>query len=166
ADFLQSVVNYDVKQKNLVRMQSVTDSVPERAIREAEALVREARVRRFNAQQTLLNLGMPIDIAEVEKLTDDQLTERMHFLGLPKSINGLLDSKKTTGNLIPLVAPFDGVVIGRELVIGEVVEPTHTQFTLADVSRVWITLNVDREDASRLDIGQEIRFLADGVSRE
>lgn len=166
AEFLQSVVNHDLKQKNLQRMRSISDSIPERAVREAESQVRESRVRLFNAQQTLLNLGMPIDFAEIEKLNDEQLTERMQFLGLPRSIASTLDPKTTTANLIPLVAPFKGVVIGREIVVGEVVEPTQKQFTLADVSKVWITLNVDREDAARLDIGQEIRFLADGVDRE
>lgn len=166
AELLQSMVNYDLKLKNLARMKTFTDSVPERAVREAEAQVREGRVRRFNAQQTLVNLGLPIDFSEIEKLSDDELTEKIRYLGIPPAITCTLDTKTTTANLIPLVAPFDGVVIGRELVVGEVVDPSHTQFTLADVSRMWINLNVDREDASRLAIGQDVQFQADGVARE
>lgn len=163
ADFLQSMVHYDLTVKNFARLKSITASVPERMIREAEASVREDRVKRFNAQQTLINLGLPIDIAECEKLSDEELADHIHFLGLPDSIAETLDRKTTTANLIPLIAPFDGVVISREIVIGEVVDPTKTQFGIADVSRMWLVLNVDREDASLVDIDQDVEFHANGM---
>lgn len=166
ADFLQSVVHYDLKARNLARLTAISTSVPERAVREAEAQVREARVTRFNAQQTLVNLGLAVDLAEIQKLSDEELARHVHFLGLPEAIAETLDPHKTTANLIPLVAPFDGIVIGRELVQGEVVEPSHTQFTLADVRKMWILLNVDREDVVRVGIGQQVVFSADGMPRE
>ena len=39
--------------------------IPERSLREAELAAREARVRRFTAQQKLLNLGLPVDLDDV-----------------------------------------------------------------------------------------------------
>ncbi|MFN0051388.1 MAG: efflux RND transporter periplasmic adaptor subunit [Planctomycetales bacterium] len=166
SEFLQSVVNYDLKEKNLARLRVISDSVPERAVREAEAQAREAKVRRFNAQQALINLGFPVDLADLENLSDEQLGEQMHFLGIPPVLAETLDPRQTTANLIPLMASFDGVVIGHELVVGEVVDPAHPQVTLADVSRVWITLNVDRKHAASLQLGQSVRFIADGAPRE
>jgi len=166
ADFLQSMVHYDLTVKNLARLKSITASVPERMVREAEAGVREDRVRRFNAQQTLINLGLPVDITACEQLSDEELAAHMHFLGLPEAIASSLGPKMTTANLIPLIAPFDGVVISREIVIGEVVDPTRPQFGIADVSRMWIVLNVDREDASLVDIDQELEFHANGMPGE
>lgn len=166
ADFLQSMVHHDLMVKNLARLKSITSSVPERMVRESEASVREARVKRFNAQQTLINLGLPIDIAECEKLSDEELADHIHFLGLPDSIAETLDRKTTTANLIPLIAPFDGVVISREIVIGEVVDPTKTQFGIADVSRMWLVLNIDREDAPLVDIDQDVVFHANGMPGE
>lgn len=166
AAFLQSVVHYDLTLKNYERLKAITGSVPERTLRQAEAEVREDRVRRFNAQQTLVNLGLPIDIGEGDTLSDDELAARIHFLGLPAAITETLDPHTTTANLIPLVAPFDGVVISREIVAGEVVDPSKAQFTIADVRTMWLILNVDREDAPRIDIGQEVIFHADGMPRK
>lgn len=166
ADFLQAMVHYDLTVKNLARLKSITASVPERAVREAEAQVREDRVRRFNTQQTLINLGLPVDITECEKLSDEELAAHMHFLGLPEAIAATLDPRKTTANLIPLIAPFDGVVISREIVIGEVVDPTRPQFGIADVRRMWLVLNIDREDAQYIDIDQDVAFRANGMPGE
>ncbi|MGQ0633757.1 MAG: efflux RND transporter periplasmic adaptor subunit [Planctomycetaceae bacterium] len=166
AELLSTVVRYDLSVRNLARLKSIAASVPDRMLREAEAQVREDRVRRFNAQQTLVNLGLPIELAECEQLGDEALADRLHFLGLPESITRTLDPKKTTANLIPLIAPFAGVVIGREMVVGEMVDSSHTQFTIADVRRMWLVLNVDREDAPLIDIGQELVFRADGMPGE
>ncbi|HTI51935.1 MAG TPA: efflux RND transporter periplasmic adaptor subunit [Planctomycetaceae bacterium] len=166
AGLLQAMVHYDLTVRNLERLKAIMGSVPERTLRQAEAEVREDRVQRFNAQQTLVNLGLPINLADCERLTDEELAAKMHFLGLPASISDSLDPSTTTANLIPLVAPFDGVVISREIVVGEVVDPSRAQFTIADVRTMWLILNVDREDAPRIDIGQEVTFHADGMPRE
>lgn len=166
AAFLQSVVQYDLARKNLDRFKQVSSSVPERAVREAEATARESRVEWFNAKQTLIDLGLPIDAIDRESASDAELAERIHFLGLPESLVGNLDPQKTSASLLPLIAPFDGVVIGGDIVVGEVVNPSTLQFTLADVRKMWILLNVVRRDAMRLRIGQEVVFHADGMPED
>lgn len=166
AGLLQAVVHYDLTVRNLERLRTVRGSVPERTMRQAESAVREDRVARFNAQQTLANLGLPVNLGELEHLNDEELAARIQFLGLPASIVDSLDPSVTTANLIPLIAPFDGVVIAREIVVGEVVDPSRAQFTIADVRTMWLILNVDREDAALIDIGQEVTFHADGMPRD
>jgi cobalt-zinc-cadmium efflux system membrane fusion protein len=166
AGLLQAVVHYDLTVRNLERLRAIRGSVPERTLRQAESAVREDRVARFNAQQTLANLGLPVNLADLEHLSDEELAARIQYLGLPASIVDSLDHSITTANLIPLVAPFEGVVISREIVVGEVVDPTRAQFTIADVRTMWLILNVDREDAALIDIGQEVTFHADGMPRD
>jgi cobalt-zinc-cadmium efflux system membrane fusion protein len=99
-------------------------------------------------------------------LSDEELRRKIQFLGIPPEIVAGLDPDAATCNLIPLVAPFDGVVIDHEIVTGEVVQTGHTQFVIADVSRVWLKLNVKKTDAIRLEIGQEILFASDGIPGE
>lgn len=168
AELLHAIVLYDHKShilelENKQKLQGVTS---ERERREAESALREARIRRFNAQQALLNLGLPIKVEDLAGLSDDDLARRTQFLGLPEAIVSSLDPATTTGNLIPLVAPFDGVVIGHEITCGEVVETNQPQFVIADVRRMWIQLEVPREDAARLAAGQEVHFAVDGMPAE
>jgi len=166
AEFLEAIVGLDLKTQNLKRLEQISNSIPERQIREAQADVREARIRRFNARQTLINLGLPLPASFGSGLSDDELTQRIQYLGIPPAVVAELDPDSATANLIPLVAPFDGVVIKRDIVPGEVVQTGSTEFVVADVTRMWLKLNVRKTDAVRLEIGQEIQFASDGVPGE
>ena len=167
AEFLQAVVDAELKTLTLERMESVPNAMSERRIREAEADEREARIRLFNSQQTLVNLGLPIRLEDVANLHDEELVRRVHFLGLPDSVVKKLDPETTTANLIPLLAPFDGVVIGREIVTGELVDPSSgAQIVVADVTHMWIELDVRKEDSSKIRRGQEVIFTVDGMPGE
>ena len=85
AEFLQAVVDSDTKAKTLERLNQVNLSIPERQIRDAKAQLREARIRLFNSQQTLVNLGLPISLDQVKGAPDDVLARQIQFLGLPNS---------------------------------------------------------------------------------
>ena len=124
----------------------------------------EARIRLFSALQALANLALPIRTEEVSTLPDERLTAHLRFLGLPESISGTLDPVTTTANLLPLIAPFDGVVIRSDMVEGEFVSSAPPQFTVADVRRLWVTLDVHQEDIAQIRTGQRIAFRADGAS--
>lgn len=166
ADFLDADVDYDLKLINLQRLQRVSSSVSERQLRETDADVRKARVRRFNAQQKLINLGLSISIEAISHATDEELARKIHFLGLPPELVATLDAETVSANLIPLVSPLEGIVIKREVVPGEVVEPSRTQFVVADVRKMWLLLNVRKADAGELVIGQEIQFSLNGLPDE
>jgi cobalt-zinc-cadmium efflux system membrane fusion protein len=164
SEFLQAVVAHELRQENLKRMKMVaSDAISERALREADAGLREAKVRLLSTQQKLINLGLPLKLEGLTELNDEALAERIRFLGLPKSLSDTLDPVTTTANLIPLVAPFDGVVIGRAIAVGELVSPSDSHFVVADVRRVWVTVDVSKEDAPLVRLGQPLTFTADGT---
>lgn len=166
AELLQAVVAYQLKKGIAERMRSKESFIPERQLYEVQADAREANIRMRNAQQTLVNFGLPLRIEDLEDLPDAELSKRIQFLGLPESITRSLDPNTTTVSLVPLVAPFDGVVIGNELSLGEVVAPSAHQFVVADISQMWIRLDVRREDAGRLKLGQPLVFTTDGRHTE
>lgn len=166
-EFLKAVVDCELKARTLQRMRDANSAIPERKIREAEANAREARIVLYNAQQTLANLGLPVRLKDVAGLYDEELVRRVRFLGLPESLIETVDPATTTANLIPLTAPFDGIITDREMVIGESVSPAGgAHIVMADVSRMWIELDVCREDAAKLHRGQEVTFTVNGTSRE
>lgn len=133
------------------------------SLQEAEAAVRAANIQLLSTQQILLNLGLPIRLQDVQGLSENDLAERVRFLGLPEALKGSMDSSTTTANLIPIIAPFDGIVVNREVVAGEGVDISSTLFVVADISQMWVMLNIRQEDASTVVLGQTVFFRPDGT---
>jgi multidrug efflux pump subunit AcrA (membrane-fusion protein) len=163
-ELLKAMVDHELKANLLSRLEGVANEVAERSLRQAEADARAAHLRVLSAQQKLINLGLPLKPEELTGLNDQELNERLCFLGIPESIRRSLDAHATTANLLPITAPFDGVVIGRNAVVGEVVSPEKAEFVIADVTRCWILLDVRKEDAGRVRRGQTVEFDVDGVA--
>jgi cobalt-zinc-cadmium efflux system membrane fusion protein len=154
-DFLTNYVAYEVRLKALERLQAAGDAIPERQIREAELALREARVRMLTARETLLNLSLPIHLEDLKGLDDEQITRKVRLLGLPAN---LAAEKDLPGNLLPLVAPFDGAVVRTTAVVGEVLSPTQPVFVVADGTWLRVNIDVRLEDVGRLARGQEVTF--------
>ena len=166
AEFLNALVAFEAKREQLSILEEVQGAVMGRQIREARSALREATNHLTNAEQALVNLGFEISATEFAELDDAQRASKIRTLGLsPGTIAGI-DPDRVTSNLIPLRAPFDGIVIGREAVVGENVEAGSQIFEVADVSRMWVVLSVSKEDAARVSIGQPVRFRPDGSDHE
>ncbi|MFO0965019.1 MAG: efflux RND transporter periplasmic adaptor subunit [Gemmataceae bacterium] len=148
ADFLQAYARTELKLKAYERLRPLAGSaVPEAQVREAETGWQEARIHLLAAEQALTNLGLPLRSADYKDLTMDEVTSRVHYLGLPHDIAKSLYGVRPAGNLVAAVAPRDGVVTSVKVVGGETVDPSKALFVIADTSRMWLLLNVRQEDA-------------------
>lgn len=58
-------------------------------------------------------------------------------------------------------APFDGVVVTRQLDMGNTVSPGTAVYTLADVDPLYLDVNVPERHVSRLSPGQGVRLTPD-----
>ncbi|MGH7171826.1 MAG: efflux RND transporter periplasmic adaptor subunit [Gemmataceae bacterium] len=152
------------------RLKLTGDATAQQARDDAEASLREERIRLSKDQQSLQNLGLTVSLDELIRLTDaradEQVVARLRTLGIPDTLLQQLDASTLTSNLLPMYAPFDGMVIDRDIVIGEVVNPAKPQFVLADLSRLWIMLHVRLEDVGKLSEGQEVAFHLDGSNED
>ena len=166
AEFLNALVVFESRREQLAILEEVKGAVMGRQLREAKAAVREARNHLVNAEQSLVNLGFDVSVADYEQLDDDARAARLRTVGLPSAVIAGLDAARITSNLLPLCAPFDGVVVGREAVVGEVIEAAKPIFEVADVSTMLLVLNVSKEDAGKVAIGQPVRFRPDGSGEE
>ena len=163
ANLSQAVVKHGQTMRLYDRLKSISEAVSERARTDAEAEYRQAKIELMNSVQELVNLGLPLALREVQDLDDEQLADKLHFLGLPSELVATLDLRTTTTNLLPICAPFDGIVIGREMTLGEVVSPGESHFEIADIRRMWVVLEVRKEDANLVRLGQRIEFTPDGM---
>jgi cobalt-zinc-cadmium efflux system membrane fusion protein len=165
-DLQQALLQVEVRNRSWQTLQAISGSTPERQMREAEALLREARLRLAGDRQALLNLGLPARVEDLTGLPDEEVARRLARLGLPDEIVRRAGVGALPANLLPMYAPFDGLVIHHEAVLGEVVSTKEPQFTVADVSTLMVLLNLRVEDANRVAVGQEVVFQADAAGVE
>jgi multidrug efflux pump subunit AcrA (membrane-fusion protein) len=161
ADLIQSLTTLDVREKELKSLREVQASVPPATLRQAEAALREAQVRLFNDHQQLLNLGLPVALETLKKMTDEECVRHLRLLGLPEDIRGRMDADTMTANLLPLTAPFDGQVVRHpQAAKGEMVRTSRPQtlFVVADVRQLHIELDVNVEDVWRLHLNDKVTF--------
>jgi cobalt-zinc-cadmium efflux system membrane fusion protein len=166
AEYLDALVQCKLKEQTFKRLGSLQDVIAGRRLPQAEADWRASRIHRINAEQSLITMGLPVDFDGDSHSFDDQLVSRIHQLGLPKALLESIGSETQSANLLPLVSPLDGVVIRRNVVRGEVVQSSQTLFTVADVSRMWVHLNVRTEEVHTVGVGQEVLVSDDGIMRD
>lgn len=168
AEFLQAYVQVELRHRTWASLQqiAVSGAVAERQLREAETALSEARIRLLAAQQALVNFGLPVITEGLKGRSEEEIAATIRFLGLPEAVAARLDPRTTTGNLLPVRSPLDGVVVAREVVAGEGVEPARQLFVVADTRRMWLNLAVRSEDAGKVALGQPVRFRPDGEGRE
>jgi cobalt-zinc-cadmium efflux system membrane fusion protein len=161
AEVLQAFATLQLKVQTVASIKDSGGAVPAARIREAEAAVREAEIRLGAGCQALTNLGLPLKEADVRLLAPDQLKAKLHLLGIPGPVLKLIDPETATSNLLPLVAPMDGLIVSREVVAGEVVDAARILFEVVDTRSLWLTFDVKGEDAHRVKLGQTVRFTPD-----
>lgn len=166
SELLQSIAQLDLRQKALENLKSAAGAVAAQRIQEADAAVRETQVRLLAAQQALVNLGLPVAADEVRKLPTEKQARHLRLLGLPPDLLDTLDADTASANLIPVVVPFDGVVVERNVVVGEVVDPTKVLFVVADLSSIWVMADVRTEDADQVAVGQTVIYESEGHKGE
>lgn len=93
----------------------------------------EAAIRRKAAKQRLLALGL--NLKDIDRLIKDQ-------------------DKDLT--LYALKAPADGVIIGKHVSVGELLDTKTRSFTLAELSRVWVNLTLYQKDLQSIKTGQKV----------
>ncbi len=168
SDFLQALVQVRLLARTVERLQQLEASGSGSAQRrmQAESALSEAGIKLATAGQSLTNLGLPVERDRFESIPDDQLADKLRFLGLPATIAESLDPTTVSGNLLPVVAPLDGIITARDVVAGEVVDAAKVLYVVADPSELWLTLDLKLEDAASVAIGQAVRFHPDGAKAE
>jgi len=82
--------------------------------------------------------------------------ERFRLLGVDVS---QFESAKGNGNhpLIPVTSPVGGVVLEKTVTQGEMVNAEKALFTVADLSSLWVVIDIYEKDISRLRLGTGVK---------
>ena len=166
SNLLRSLAEEKLQQQNVSRLTQARAAVAGSLILDAEAALSKAQADVLNAEQSLRNLGLPVQVDSLRGMSDRQVLDDLRFLGIPDSIRSELNRQTATTNLLPVVSPIEGAVSKRMVSPGEVVDPTRILFEVADTRQMWLTLNVPLESMDQLAVGQSLHFQADGSQRE
>lgn len=76
--------------------------------------------------------------------------------------NSYIDpSKIETGS--PLIAPRGGVVIEKNVTVGDVVNPSQPLYVIADLSQVWLDIAIYDKDLEKVKEGEAVVFHSDSL---
>lgn len=114
----------------------------ERESLEAETQLVECGIHLASAEQHLANLGLNAEQIAAVKANRD------------------------TSSLLSIAAPFRGVVVGLDAVLGESVSPATSVVDIADTSSMWVMLDVEQSEIRHVEIGQPVLLTADGWAGE
>jgi membrane fusion protein, heavy metal efflux system len=160
SQLLHAAVQLQLRRANAERMRRAQASISERSMLEAETDLQDANISYITARQSLVNLGFETP-EDLEGKDSTRIAEELHFLGISPAYLAALPTGTKTANLIPVRAPYPGVIVSSDVVAGEVVNTSATLFTVADPDRIWLTLSVRQEDAKYVTRGLPVRFQTD-----
>ena len=131
ADFLSARARAELARASVARKRELAGRVvPVREVQEAEANARAAEADLQAALASLRALGVS---------------------------EGDLRSTGTSAARLVLRSPIAGIVIERNVVAGQMTDPSKPLFRVGDLSRLWLTVHAYERDAVRLRTGSTAR---------
>ncbi len=140
SDLLQAAARLALWEKNREREQTLLEKglSTERDALEAETQFVESRIALAGAEQRLSILGLSAE--QIQAVREDG----------------------EVSSLLAVRAPFAGVVVGLDAVIGELADSTVSIVSVADTSRMWVILDIDQADIRLVEDGQPVLLTVDG----
>ncbi|MGK2859545.1 MAG: efflux RND transporter periplasmic adaptor subunit [Thermoanaerobaculia bacterium] len=70
-----------------------------------------------------------------------------------------LGARASGGSRFALVAPLSGTVLDRDIALGQMIDPSHVAFRVADLSTLWLVAHAFERDAVRVSPGTPARVV-------
>lgn len=114
--------------------------------------------KKVSAEQDFLAAKQALAEVKIEVRAAEQ---RLHALGFSEDyVRDLPNRPETSLTRYEVTAPFDGTVIEKHIVLGEVVRDDAQVFTIADLRTVWVDLSVYQKDLPLIRQGQKVTIAA------
>lgn len=146
SDFLQAKTNHEVDKRNYVREEGL---YKEQITSEKEFLDAKGRYEKSLAAYRAAH-------------------EALRLIGLSEEDIKRIDwsTKSQPLSFFPLASSLNGTVIERTITLGELISPKDKAFTIADLSTVWIILDVYEQNLAALQKGAEVEITVDAFPGE
>jgi cobalt-zinc-cadmium efflux system membrane fusion protein len=114
---------------------------------------------KISSEQDYLDKKQNLTEASIEKRTSEQ---KLHAIGFDESyLKKLTNEPEQILTRFEIKAPFDGTIIEKHIVLGELIGTESAVYIVADLSSVWVDLQVYPKDLTRIKKGQQVVISAD-----
>ena len=146
AAFLQARTNLDVARRNSEREERLFRQKisAEKEYLEAKGEFERSQAAYQAAREALRLIGLAD--ADIEKITWGGKGQPLSYF--------------------PLVAPFAGTVVEKHITVGELVKPDDKPYVIADLSTLWILLDIYEQDLGRIGRNAKTRLVVDAYPGE
>ena len=104
--------------------------------------------KKIAARKDILQAETDYQMTLTELQTDE---ERLTLYGLSAVDLDKTDHKK---QLLPLRSPIGGVITEKHAIVGELADPSKSLYTVADLSSVWVMVDITEKDLAKVRKGQ------------
>jgi len=84
-------------------------------------------------------------------------TDQLRVMGMSEADLKRLASQRNIHSFSPVTTSIEGVVIERNIAIGQVVQPTDSLYTVADLSKLWLVAEVPEQQAHWAREGDQVQ---------
>lgn len=121
---------------------------------------------KFTAARAALQSKQALEKAETERRVSEA---RLYILGYNETALEKIDPMREGEDIAhyPVVAPFDGTIIEKEVVFDERVGPDRRMFQLSDLSTLWVQADIYQQDLQWLkQVAKKVRFRSPADNHE
>jgi cobalt-zinc-cadmium efflux system membrane fusion protein len=147
ADYLKAKANYEYTKANYERQKKLYEE-------------------KIGSQKSLMESKSEFEKATAEYRAEDK---KIHSVGLSdEDVASEKDGDEHTSGTLPIKSMINGVVVERNVVIGQLVDATTTAFKIINTSTVWIDGQIYEKDLDKINqntkavfttsTNQDIRF--------
>ena len=104
--------------------------------------------KKIAARKDILQAETDYKMAQTELHTDE---ERLSLYGVSASD---LAGDKHKRPLLPVRSPIGGIITEKHAIVGELSDPSKSLYTVADLSSVWVLVDINEKDLSKVRKGQ------------
>ena len=116
---------------------------------------------KISSEQEYLEAKQAFTTASIEQRLAKQ---KLLAIGYKAPLNELKEQDESLFSRFEILAPLSGEVIGKHIVPGEVVNIESTVFVLADLSNVWVDLQIYHKYTTKIKEGQKVAIEIDKSS--
>ena len=103
----------------------------------------------IGSQKTLLESQADYERASAEYKAEDK---RIHSIGLSdEDVINVQSSNDHTSGTLPIKSPINGVIVERNIVVGQLIETNTNAFKIVNTSSVWIDGQVFEKDLNKIN---------------
>ena len=109
--------------------------------------------KKITAEQEYLSAKRDLADARIELRSAEQ---KLHALGFPEEyLKGLQNHPEESFIVYEITSPIGGTIIEKHITLGEVLKEDSEPFVVADLSNVWVNVNIHQKELMNIKLNQK-----------